>query len=70
MSKLILDGFPIAHFLSLLGGGKLWSVLTLIDVYLTVQSALTKHIKDLYVRVGFIKGFELKCSFFEDQDVD
>lgn len=41
------------------------SVITLIVIFLIVKSVLQKDVKDFKISFGFLKGFELSCSFFE-----
>lgn len=46
------------------------SVTALIIILLILKSILKKNTKDLKISFGFLKGFELTCSFFENPDTE
>lgn len=45
-------------------------VISLGILYRTVNNMPLKALKDLHVKIGFLKGIDFSCSFFEDQHID
>ena len=48
----------------------LLGVLALLIIIFIVKSVLKKNTKDFNIKVGFFKGFEFNCSFFEDRHIE